>query len=80
MIMKRQQRSSFNTTELYIHTQPFTFSPELHKGLRPLIRIVIGLGKSSQQEQTTEDYFILALKLDSVERCLCVCGKKKFKN
>jgi len=40
------------------------------------IRIANGLGRSSQQKQTTQDYFILAVKLDSVLMCLCVCGKK----
>jgi len=34
------------------------------------------MGKSSQQKQTTQDFFILAVKLDSVLICLCVCDKK----
>jgi len=32
--------------------------------------------KNSQQKQTTQDYFILALKLDKALMCLCVCRKK----
>ena len=47
-------------TELYSHTQSSTFSPELHQGPNPAIQIANGLGKSSQQKQTTQDYFILA--------------------
>ena len=73
---KRQQRSLFSTTKLYSDTQSSTFLPELHDEPRPFIRIANGLGKSSQQKQTTQDYFILAVKLDSVLMCLCVCDKK----
>jgi len=45
IIVKRQQRFSFNTTELYIHT--VTFSPEFHQGPGPLIWIANGLGKAA---------------------------------
>ena len=37
-----------------------------------------GLDKSSQQKQTTQDFFILAVKLDSALMCLCVCDKKLY--
>ena len=73
---KRQQRSLFSTTKLYSHTQSSTFPPELHDGPRPLVRIDNGLGRNSQQKQTTKDFFILAVKLDSVLMCLCICDKK----
>ena len=72
---KRQQGSLFSTTKLYRDTQSSTFPPELHDGPRPLVRITNGLG-SSQQKQTTQDFFILAVKLDSVLMCLCVCDQK----
>jgi len=75
-MVKRQQRSLFSTTELCSHTQSSTFSPELHQGPRQLVQIANGLVKNSQQKQTTQDYFILAVKLDSVLMCLCVYGKK----
>ena len=58
------------------HTQSSSFSPELHRGPRPLVRIANGLTKCSQQKQTTRDYFNLAAKLDSVLMCLCICDKK----
>ena len=61
--------------KLYSPTQSSNFPPELHDGPRPLVRIANGLGKSSQQKQTTQDYFILAVKLDSVLMCLCLCQK-----
>ena len=73
---KRQQGSLFSTTKLYSDTQSSTFQPELHDGPRPLIRIANGLGRSSQQKHTTQDFFILAVKLDSVLICLCVYDKK----
>jgi len=65
-----------STTKPYSDTQSFTFPPELHDGPRPLVQIANGLGKSSQQKQTTQDFFILAAKFDSVLVCLCVCDKK----
>ena len=73
---KKQQRSLFTPTKLYSHTQSSTFQPELHDGPRPLIQIANGLGKSSQQKQTTQDFFILAVKLDIVLMCLYACDKK----
>jgi len=75
MMAKRQQWSFFSTMEPYSHTHSSTFPPELHQGPRPLVWIANGLGKSSQQKQTTQDYLILTVKLDSVLMCLCVCGK-----
>ena len=57
------------------HTQSTTFSPDTHQGPRPLIRIIRGKGKSSQQKQITQDFFILTVKLDSILIYLCVCGK-----
>ena len=49
-------------------------------GPKPLVRMANGLGRSSQQKQkqTTQDFFILAVKLDSVLMCLCVCDEKIF--
>ena len=73
---KRQQRSLFSATKLYSDTQSSTFPPDLHDGPRPLVRIANGLGRSSQQKQTTQDFFILTVKIDSVLMCLCVCDKK----
>jgi len=73
---KRQWRSLFSTTELYGHTQSSTFPPERHDGPRPLVRITNGLGKSCQQKQTNQDYFILALKLDNcIDVSLCLWQK-----
>ena len=74
MMAKREQRSLFNTTELCSHTQSSTFSPELHQGPRPLVRIANRLGK--KQSAALKGYFILAVKLDSALMCLCVCAKK----
>ena len=76
MLVGKQQRPSFNTIVLCSHTEPSNFSPELHQAPIPVVRIANGVGKSSQQKQTTEAYFILALKLGSVLMCLCVCDKK----
>ena len=73
---KRQQRSLFSNTKLYSDTQSSTFPPELHDGPRLLVQIANGLRRSSQQKQTTQDFFILAVKFDSVLMCLCVCYKK----
>ena len=73
---KRQQGSLLSTTKLYGHTQSSSFPPELHDGPRLPVWIANVLGKSSQQKQTTQDFFILAVKLDSVLMCLCVCDKK----
>jgi len=38
--------------ELYSHKQSSAFSPELHQGPTPLVRIANWLGKNSQQKQT----------------------------
>jgi len=73
---KRQQRSLLSTMKLYNDIQSSTFPPELHDEPRPLVRIANGLGRSNQQKQTTQDFFILAVKLDSVLMYLCVCDKK----
>jgi len=37
----------------------------------------MGWKKSSQQKQTTQGYFTLAVKLDSVLICICVCDKNR---
>jgi len=71
MMTKRQQRYLFSTKKLYSDIQSSTFPPELHDEPKPLVRIANGLGRSSQQKQTTQDFFILAVKLDSVLTCLC---------
>jgi len=71
MMAKRQQKSLFSTTKLYSDTQSSTFPPELHDGPRLLVQITNGLERSSQQKQTTQDFFMLAVKLDSVLMCLC---------
>ena len=76
MVVKRQQRSLIDTMELYSHIQSSTFSAELHQGPRPLVWIVKGLGKSIQQQHTTQDYFISAVKLVSVLMYHRVYGKK----
>jgi len=76
MMAKRQQRPLFSTTKLYSDTQSSTFPPELHDASRPLVWITNGLERSSQQKQITQDFFILAVKLDSVLMYLCVCDKK----
>jgi len=69
----RDSRGLYSTPRSFTVTH---FSPELHRGPRPLIRITNGLENSSQQKQTTQGYFMLAVKLDSVLMYLCVCGKK----
>ena len=63
MMAKRQQSFLFNTMKLYSDTQSSTFPPELHDEPKPFVQIANGLGKSSQQKQTTQDFFILAVKL-----------------
>ena len=73
-----------STWELWLSSlgwawQPYmssTFSPVFHKWSGPHVQIAKGLGKSSQRKQTTQNYFILAVKLDSVLMCLFVCDKK----
>ena len=71
MMTKRQQKSLFSTMKLYSDIQSSTFPPEFHDEPRPLVQIANGLGRSSQQKQTTQDFFILAVKLDSALMCLC---------
>ena len=76
MIVERQQKSSSSTTELYGHTQPSTYSPELHQGPRLLLWIASGLEKSSQQNQTTQCCLILEVETDSALMYLFVWAKK----
>ena len=59
---------------LYSAPQSFTVTPSPLPS--PSIKDPNHLRKSSQQKQKTQDYFILAVKLDSALMCFCVCGKK----
>ena len=60
----------------WIFTVTHSPLPSHQSSIKPLERITNGLGESSQQKQATQDYFILALELDNLLMCLCVCGKK----
>ena len=58
-------------SELHRALQSY-FSPDLRQESR---RIANGLGKSSQEKQTTQDYYILVVKLDSALMCFRVVTK-----
>jgi len=73
-----QQRSLFNTKELYCHSQPSPGWPDfqLHSGLQLLVQIVIALQKSSQQKQTTQVWLALNVEFNSLFMYLCVHSEK----
>jgi len=70
MIVKRQQKPSFNTMELYSPCQSSIKDPD------HLYRLSEGWGKAAGRSRPPKTILFLAVKLDSVLMYLCVGGKK----